>query len=174
MTRAAAQRGLALAWAYYGDLDLALDFGAGACAWGRSVQAPFELGRSLMTLGQVHRRRREKQHARTALSEAASIFAALGAEPWSRRAAEELGRLGLRAETVTSLTATEEAVAALAATGASNPEIASQLHMSRKTVEFHLTKVFRKLDVRSRTQLAARWSQVRADAAASAAPESTL
>lgn len=160
LTRAAAARGRALALARQGDADAACAAAESACRWGLEAEAPFDRARSLLALGQIHRRRREKQRARDVLTQAALVFEVLGSAPWSRRTAEELTRLGLRTQTPRDLTRTEEAVAALTATGASNPEIAARLHMSRKTVEFHLTKVFRKLGVRSRTELAARWPDV--------------
>jgi DNA-binding CsgD family transcriptional regulator len=116
---------------------------------------PFEVGRSLLVLAAVHRRRRTKAAAARALTEAAEVFERLGARPWAGRAAAERRRLGIRPLSRSELTDTERMVAALAAEGLSNPEIAGRLFMSRKTVEFNLGKAYRKLQIRGRAQLSA-------------------
>jgi DNA-binding CsgD family transcriptional regulator len=84
------------------------------------------------------------------------VLEPLGAAIWAARARDELGRIGLRRAVVTeSLTLAQERVAALAAGGAGDREIAQTLYMSRRTVESHLTTVYRELGIRSRAQLAA-------------------
>jgi DNA-binding NarL/FixJ family response regulator len=87
----------------------------------------------------------------------------MGAEAFARRAERELLATGERArkrteDTRDQLTPQEEQVARLAAQGATNRDIAAQLFISPSTVEYHLRKAFRKLDVKSRTQLARRIS----------------
>ena len=76
---------------------------------------------------------------------------------WEERAREELGRLGLRSTRTaaggTELTEAERRVADLVAAGLSNAEVAARLFMARRTVEAHLSRIYRKLGVRSRTQL---------------------
>ena len=89
------------------------------------------------------------------------MFAAMGADRFAEWAAAELRATGERArartpETAVDLTPQETRVADLAAAGASDSEIAAQLFISPSTVDYHLRKVFRKLNVTSRTQLAGR------------------
>ncbi|HMH48433.1 MAG TPA: AAA family ATPase [Solirubrobacteraceae bacterium] len=115
----------------------------------------FERGRTLLALGSVRRRVRQRAAARTALDQAREMFDAVGARLWAARASDELGRIsGRRAGA--GLTATEERVARLAAGGRANKEIAAELYMSVHTVEAHLSRVYRKLGIRSRTELAQR------------------
>jgi RNA polymerase sigma factor (sigma-70 family) len=87
----------------------------------------------------------------------------MGTEAFARRAERELLATGERArkrtvDTLDQLTPQEEHVARLAAKGTTNREIAAQLFITQSTVEYHLRKAFRKLDVKSRTQLAQRIS----------------
>jgi DNA-binding CsgD family transcriptional regulator len=81
-------------------------------------------------------------------------FEQLGARLWCERARLELERTGLQRTAGGELSAAERHVADLAASGATNKEIAAALFMSVKTVEAHLSRIYRKLDVRSRTELA--------------------
>lgn len=158
--RAATARAHAAVLAGQGRSDEAVDVAAAAAQHAAGVGIPFEHGRCLLTLSTVHRRRRSKAAAATAVDQACSTFDSLGARPWSEVARKERSRLGLRLATSQILTSTERLVAELAATGATNPEISARLSMSRKTVEFNLSKVYRKLDVRNRTQLPSRLSQL--------------
>ena len=87
------------------------------------------------------------------------MFGSLGAAAFAERARAELEATGEHArrrtvEAADSLTPQEARIARLAAEGASNPDIADQLYVSRRTVESHLTKIYTKLGVSSRTQLA--------------------
>ena len=150
-----ARRSEAVVLAAYGRLDDALEHAEAAADSVRAIEMPFELGRALLVLGVVQRRRRAKAAAATALSDALAIFEGLGARPWVARTAQDQRRLGLRPAAPLALTDTERLVAELAAVGYSNPEIAARLSMSRKTVEFNLSKAYRKLRVRGRVQLAA-------------------
>ena len=80
-------------------------------------------------------------------------FEELGVPRWAQRARDEAGRVGLH-PTTSVLTATERRVAELVGSGRSNHETAAELFMSVKTVEANLTRIYRKLSVRSRTELA--------------------
>jgi DNA-binding CsgD family transcriptional regulator len=120
----------------------------------RIPDQPFELGRTLLALGEVQRRARHKAAAREALQKALAIFEVCPAPLWAAKAHGELARVGGRAPAPLALTPTEERVAALAATGRTNREIGAALFMTPKTVTWNLSKVYRKLGVRSRTELA--------------------
>lgn len=121
--------------------------------------APFELGRTLLCEGEVLRRFRRPTAARSVLREAHRIFEGLGANPWTERAAYELAATGSispskpRAALLDALTPQELQIARLVADGRNNAEVAAAMFLSRKTVETHLTRVYRKLSVRSRTEL---------------------
>jgi DNA-binding NarL/FixJ family response regulator len=111
----------------------------------------------LLVYGVIQRRAKLKRAARETLQHAAAIFEELGAPLWLKRARTELGRIGGRQPASDGpLTATEQRVADLAAAGRSNKQIAAELFMSERTVEANLTKVYRKLGISSRTQLAGR------------------
>jgi DNA-binding CsgD family transcriptional regulator len=116
---------------------------------------PFEHARTLMVAGEIHRRERRKSVAKGHLDAALAIFDRLGSPLWAARTQLEIDRLGLRkAAAGSQLTEGERRVADLAANGLTNAQIASQLFMSSRTVEAHLTRIYRKLDVKSRTQMA--------------------
>jgi len=141
-----------------GDLD------AASAALERSVEEherlpmPFERARTLLARGRVHHRRKEKRLAGEALAESARIFEELGSPLWAEQARGELARAGLRRREPDELNETERQVAELAAQGLSNQEIAQRAFLSVKTVEANLTRVYRKLGIRSRAALARRLS----------------
>ncbi|WP_460655176.1 ATP-binding protein [Kribbella endophytica] len=116
-------------------------------------ECPFEAARTLLALGQVYRRAGFRSLANETLTEAAETFEALGIPRWAERARDEADRVGLH-PSPQLLTATERRVADLVAAGRSNQEAAAELFLSVKTVEANLTRVYRKLSVRSRTELA--------------------
>jgi DNA-binding CsgD family transcriptional regulator len=117
------------------------------------VSEPFERGRTLLVQGESLRRFRRRGRARDTLAEAVAIFAGLGAPRWHERATAELARTGHREEG-SSLTPTERQVAELVAAGRTNREVAAALFMSSHTVEAYLTRIYRSLGIRGRTELA--------------------
>ncbi len=125
---------------------------------------PVERGRALLCLGMVRRQAQQKRAAREALEQALVVFDELGARLWADKARAELKRIGGRRPAPDGLTDTEERISRMAADGSSNKEIASALFMSVRTVEAHLTSVYRKLDIRSRSGLANRLEPVAAEA----------
>jgi DNA-binding CsgD family transcriptional regulator len=147
-------RGLLLA--AEGDTAGAVAALEGALVAHQRLASSFERGRTVHALGVVLRRARKKRAAQASLEDAAQIFDALGARLWVERARAELGRIGGRAARPGALTPTEARVAQLVAAGRSNHEVATALFVSPKTVEWNLSKIYRKLHVRSRTELAAK------------------
>jgi DNA-binding NarL/FixJ family response regulator len=117
---------------------------------------PFERARTIHVQGRVERRARNWARARAALTEALTEFDALGAARWAEKAAADLARLpGRRRATLAGeLTETESRVAGLVAEGLSNKEVAARLFVSVRAVEANLTRIYAKLGVRSRTELA--------------------
>ena len=115
---------------------------------------PLERARTLLCLGSVRRQALQKKAAREALEQALAIFEQLGARLWADKARGELKRISGRAPASEELTETERRVAELASQGRSNKEIAAELYMGVSTVEAHLSRVYRKLAIRSRAGLA--------------------
>jgi len=114
---------------------------------------PFELGRTLLALGECQRRAKRRGAARSTLRSAVEIFTSIGASLWAHRANEEMGRIGGRAAQPDALTETERRVAELAASGSTNREIADRLFISVKTVEANLSRSYQKLAIASRREL---------------------
>ena len=148
---AARCRGLTLASRR--ELDSAVKEFDRAIEHQKNLGQPLELGRTYLARGIVLRRGKKWGPARDSLNRAARIFERLGARAWSDRTMAELGRIGGRAPHLSSLTETENRVAELVATGLTNREVASQLFLSVATVESNLRRAYRKLGVRSRTEL---------------------
>ncbi|HYT80020.1 MAG TPA: AAA family ATPase [Actinomycetota bacterium] len=123
------------------------------------LSQPFELGRTLLIAGGVQRRSKQKRPARATLERALGIFETLGASLWAAKARSELARIGGRAPSPLELTPTEQQVAALVAAGRTNREVAEGLFMSVHTVDANLKRIYRKLSVRSRTELANRLAE---------------
>ncbi len=117
------------------------------------VGNPFGQARALLALGAVRRRARQKRSAREAIEQSLVIFEECGAEGWTEKARAELGAIGGRRRE-SELTAAERRVAALAAEGRTNREVAAALFVGERTVETHLSHIYAKLGVRSRTELA--------------------
>ena len=130
-----------------------------ALALHAEATSPFERARTLLAYGSKLHRARRRVDARERLREAQDVFARLGAAPWEHRAEAELRAAGAiernGATDPDALTAQELRVALAVARGATNREVAAELYLSPKTIEFHLGRVYRKLGIRSRTELAA-------------------
>jgi DNA-binding CsgD family transcriptional regulator len=135
----------------HGALDVldSLDLDTGS-------RLPYELGWTWLTKGRLHRRAKQRRAAADAFTQAAAIFERLGAVAWAQRARNELDVVGPRRRAPDELTPTELRVAELAAAGITNREIARAAYMSEKTVEAHITRVYRKLGIHSRAELGAR------------------
>jgi DNA-binding CsgD family transcriptional regulator len=158
--QASAARARALVAAARGDTDAASAAFDEAFAHHDAVDIPFDRARTLLALGIVRRRRRERGLARDALVAAHDIFERLGARTWAERARGELDRLGLRRGSGDELTEAELRVAEAAAAGRTNREIAAALFMSPKTVDANLGRIYRKLGIGSRAELGA-WMAAR-------------
>jgi DNA-binding CsgD family transcriptional regulator len=120
---------------------------------------PVETARTQLAYGERLRRDRRRVEARTQLRNALDTFEGLGIAPWAERARGELQATGETARkrdasTLDDLTPQELRIARLVAAGATNREVGAQLFVSPKTVEYHLRKVFMKLGVGSRVELA--------------------
>ena len=124
-----------------------------AVAQHEEVGDPFGTARALLGLGIVRRRARKKRDAREAIQAALDGFEELGAATWVEKARGELGRIGGRTREE-GLTPAERRVAALVAEGRTNREVAAALFVTERTVASHLSHVYAKLGVRSRTELA--------------------
>jgi DNA-binding CsgD family transcriptional regulator len=120
----------------------------------QDVGEPFELARTLLVAGQLHRRNRQKRASKQALERALETFERLGTPLWAAKARAELARVGIRPSAPLELTPTEQRVARLVADGKTNNEVAAELFLSRRTVEDNLSRIYRKLGVRSRAELA--------------------
>ena len=152
-TLARLDRATAILLAERGEQDRAVALLRDTATRFTDLGQPIEYGHSLLVAAQVERRRRRYAAARSLAQAALATFTAVGASPWiaqATRAAEP---------DPAALTATEARIAALVRAGASNREIAAQMFLSVKTVEATLTRVYRKLGVRSRTQLSSRLVQ---------------
>jgi len=119
----------------------------------KEVGDPFGTARALLGLGIVRRRARKKRSAREAILAALDGFEQLGAATWVEKARSEVGRIGGRRREE-GLTPAERRVAALVAEGRTNREVAAALFVTERTVASHLSHVYAKLGVRSRTELA--------------------
>ena len=147
-------RGLLLA--ARGDFSGAFASFDEALAQHARVLHPLDRGRTLLALGATQRRAKKRAAARSSLTDALAVFDRLGARLWAERARDELARIGGRTAAGDELTEAEQRIAALVAAGRSNREVAAALFLTQHTVETALTRIYRKLGVRSRTELAGR------------------
>ena len=133
---------------------------------------PFENARTQLAYGERLRRDRRRADAREQLAEALDTFERLGAAPWADRTRVEMRATGgaaaeggaaekeaVAAAGLEELTAHELQIARLVAYGETNRQVAAKLFLSPKTIEYHLSQIYRKLDLRSRTQLASLMAQ---------------
>ena len=160
-TRAQLQRAEAGLHTARGEVDRAERLLDDAAATFERLGMRVDLGRTLLGRGYVERRRRRVAAAREAHLAAYTLFREIHAEPWADQARQALDPsraepAAAEDDPAAALTDTEARVAREVADGASNREIAERLYLSVKTVEATLTRVYRKLEVRSRTQLARR------------------
>jgi DNA-binding CsgD family transcriptional regulator len=116
----------------------------------------FDRARTLLIAGQISRRAKAKTAAHSLLGEARREFGSFGATAWETLAAAELTRVNVRPRAPAELTETERRVAELVAAGLTNQETAARAFLAVKTVEAVLSRVYRKLGIRSRAELAAR------------------
>ena len=148
----ARSRGLLLA--ARGDLDGAFASFERALAEHARSTDPFHYARTLLALGRTQRRAKRRGAARTTLEDATARFEQLGAPLWAEQARAELARIGGRTASRGELTEAERRIAELVAEGQTNREVAAALFLTEHSVETALTRVYRKLGVRSRAELA--------------------
>jgi DNA-binding CsgD family transcriptional regulator len=153
---ATAARCRALLLAALGDAPGALVELEGSLAEHARAPFPFDLGRTLLVVGATQRRMRQRRAGRESLGHAVEIFESLGAPLWVGKARAELARIGGRAPSRWELTPAEDRLARMVAEGLTNREVAAALFTSVNTVQSVLKSVFRKMGVRSRTELASR------------------
>ena len=146
-------RGRAMLLAARGDLDGANAAARQAMTEHDRLPMPFERARTQLLVGQVQRRRRQKDAASVTLREALQTFETLGTPLWAARARVELDRVDVGPRQTAGLTPSEQRVAELAASGMTNRDVAAALFISPKTVEANLSRVYHKLGIRSRAEL---------------------
>ena len=117
------------------------------------VDSPFDRGRTMLARGAILRRANRRRAARETLREAIAAFESLGTPLWAAKARDEVARIGGRTAAGNDLTPSEQRIAELVAEGKTNKEVAAILVIAERTVESVLTQIYRKLDVRSRTEL---------------------
>ncbi|BBX62689.1 hypothetical protein MSAS_18630 [Mycobacterium saskatchewanense] len=143
-----------------GDVDDALAAAGRALAHLDGLAMPFERARTQVLLGELQRRHRLKDASAATLGEALRGFEELGSPLWADRARAALARAGVpRLRTSDGLTLSERRIAELVTKGMTNRAIASTLFISPKTVEANLARIYRKLNIRSRAELAWHVSQ---------------
>jgi DNA-binding CsgD family transcriptional regulator len=136
-----------------GDVERAVRLLGQAVAQHETIGDPYGRARALLALGIIRRRARRKRSSREAIEAALEAFETIGAAGWAAKARAELGAIGGRTREE-GLTPAERRVAALVAEGRTNREVAAALFLGERTVASHLSHVYAKLGVRSRTELA--------------------
>ncbi|BCY07931.1 LuxR family transcriptional regulator [Actinoplanes sp. L3-i22] len=149
-------RATAIVQSESGQSDSAVELSTSAAHLFEQLRQPVEQGHALLVAGGAERRRRRYAAARLLIGAALAIFMSADARPWAEETERALARTEGSLAPEQGLTSTELRIAAMVRDGASNREIATRLYLSVKTVEATLTRVYRKLGVRSRTQLSSR------------------
>ena len=149
-------RAAAIVQSESGQADAAVELSTSAARLFERLSQPVEQAHALLVAGGAERRRRRYAAARVAIGAALTLFLAAEARPWAEATERALARTEGTMTPEQGLTATELLIAGMVRDGASNREIATRLYLSVKTVEATLTRVYRKLGVRSRTQLSSR------------------
>ncbi|KEI45713.1 helix-turn-helix transcriptional regulator [Saccharopolyspora rectivirgula] len=147
-----------------GDVDAARESFETALTRLKTLPLPYERARVNFAYGQTLRRAGKRKEADTVLHQAREIYAALGAHTYVKRCDRELKAGGMNAKRsralLTELTPQEQSVAKLVAEGKTNKQVAVELFISVKTVQYHLTRIYTKLGLRSRSELAAQYHQL--------------
>jgi DNA-binding CsgD family transcriptional regulator len=149
----------AMVLAARGRMDMAVVAAQEAMREHDRLPMPFERARTQLLLGRLALRRHDKDAARAALRSALAVFEELDIPLWAARARTELTRLDVTSQSSQGLTAAEQRVAELAASGMTNRDVAGALFISPKTVEATLARVYRKLGIRSRAELGRRMGE---------------
>ncbi len=149
-------RGRAMWLAASGETNAALAVAEQAMAEHDRLEMPFERARTLLLVGQLYRRQRQKHAAAAVLCEALRMFEDVGAPIWVQRARSELERTNVAPGDTAQLTPSELRIAELVAKGMTNRDAAAALFISPKTVEHYLGRVYRKLGIHTRAELG-RW-----------------
>jgi ATP/maltotriose-dependent transcriptional regulator MalT len=150
---AMALRCRAMLLAARGELTTATVVAERAMTEHQRLPMPFEQARTQLLLGQLQRRQRQREAGAATLREALQTFESLGTAVWAERAKNELARGMSGKRSGATLTIAEQRVAELAVSGMKNRDIAAALFISPKTVEVNLSRVYRKLKIRSRMEL---------------------
>lgn len=158
--KAVGARCRAMLLAAHGEILAAEQTAHQAMAEHELLPMPFERARTQLLLGQLQRRLRQKSTAAHNLTEALQTFDSLGTPLWVGRAKAELARAVVApSDGLSQLTPSEQRVAEMAASGATNKDIAAAMFISSKTVEHNLTKIYRKLGIGSRAELGRRMDE---------------
>jgi len=143
----------AMLLAAQGDVAAAIQTAQRAVTEHDRLPMPFERARTQLLVGELQRRLRQRHAAAATLREALDTFESLGTPLWAERARAELDRTNIGLNRAAELTPSELRVAELAASGMTNRDVAAELYISPKTVEANLSRIYRKLDIRSRAEL---------------------
>jgi DNA-binding CsgD family transcriptional regulator len=145
----------AMLLAAHGDFKAAYEVAQYAMVEHQRLPMPFERARTQLVLGQLQRRQREKALSAATLREALAVFEKLDTPLWADRVRAELARVKVGSQKPTLLTPSEQRVAEFAASGLTTREVAARLFVSPKTVEVHISRIYRKLGIGSRAELGA-------------------